>query len=141
MKKALLLLSIIFLQLCSFAQENENGTTLDEYTYITKGYEMQVGAGLEMKKGYELKKIYGDKEKGREIVFYELLKENKRRAVMAEFTWTNGKKNYLCIPNYGSEKEVNENCRADIEKIFTPMPQVLTFYTYSLYNLFAKYNK
>lgn len=33
-------------------------TTLEEYNYVTKGYQIQVESGLDMKKGYTLKDLF-----------------------------------------------------------------------------------
>ncbi|WP_421799825.1 hypothetical protein [Haliscomenobacter sp.] len=46
-------LSLILIAFCSisFAQ----GTTQEEYNYVTKGYKIQQESGLDMKKGYSIK--------------------------------------------------------------------------------------
>src|SRR5687768_11609928 len=105
MKKALLLFAAaLFVQL-TFAQE---GTTLEEYNYITKGLDIQMKSGLDMKKGYELKPIFSATEGNRSVSFSELLKGTDKRAIVADITWTSKKHTYFCIPNEFTEKEVQE---------------------------------
>lgn len=38
----------------SFAQTKTSATTEEEYNYMTKGYQMQLAGGLDMKKGYDV---------------------------------------------------------------------------------------
>ncbi|MFV5699001.1 hypothetical protein ACM55H_11595 [Flavobacterium sp. ZT3R17] len=50
MKKITLLLFMF--TAFSYAQDKPNGTTLEEYNYMTKGYKIQISSGLDVKKGY-----------------------------------------------------------------------------------------
>lgn len=52
MKKITLLL--IMFSSFSYAQDKPNGTTLEEYNYMTKGYKIQISSGLDVKKGYRI---------------------------------------------------------------------------------------
>ncbi|MDI5888742.1 hypothetical protein [Flavobacterium yafengii] len=50
MKKFTLLLTLF--TVFAYSQDKFNGTTLEEYNYMTKGYKIQVSSGLDVKKGY-----------------------------------------------------------------------------------------
>jgi hypothetical protein len=55
MKRILPLFAIIFTLNLTFSQTSEiNGTTLEEYNYMIRGYEMQISSGLDMKSGYKV---------------------------------------------------------------------------------------
>lgn len=60
MRKIILLVLITTLSNLTFSQELETevlSTTLEEYNYMTKGYEIQQKSGLDMKKGYDIENI------------------------------------------------------------------------------------
>ncbi|MFK8294839.1 hypothetical protein ACI760_01435 [Capnocytophaga canimorsus] len=53
-------------------------TTLEEYTYMTKGLVVQFQNGLDMKRGYELKKFSRNFVDQYKFTFSLLLRENKK---------------------------------------------------------------
>jgi hypothetical protein len=52
MKKITLL--FIMFTVFAYSQDKPNGTTLEEYNYMTKGYKIQLSSGLDVKKGYRI---------------------------------------------------------------------------------------
>jgi hypothetical protein len=101
-----------------FLSEARSQTTMEEYNYVTKGYQIQLESGLDMKKGYRLEDITesstvmaGDSSY-RRIVFKALYRgtEPNPAAIMCIYTFVvNGKTvstDYLCIPQPGSSKEI-----------------------------------
>nr|WP_315160314.1 hypothetical protein [uncultured Flavobacterium sp.] len=54
--KKITLLFLLFTAF-SYSQDKPNGTTLEEYNYMTKGYQIQISSGLDEKKGYHVSDI------------------------------------------------------------------------------------
>lgn len=85
-------------------------TSLEEYTYLTKGYKVQIESGLDMKKGYELSdsKIYTSGP--RSLSLSKLLNTNsgskKQVAYLLIYQHEKAKKEFICIPHPKSNKEV-----------------------------------
>lgn len=124
MKKLFYLL--LFVSINFFAQQNENtvwnntenGTTLEEYNYLSKGYKDQLEKGLDMKKGYILKNVISnfsdaisfspEQSYKRHSEFKLLYKEgdSKPCAILMILTvYHKGKLNgthYFCLPTYNS---------------------------------------
>ena len=50
MKKVLFLAMLMVLSVSNKAKAQD--TTLEEWNYMTKGYEIQINSGLDMKRGY-----------------------------------------------------------------------------------------
>lgn len=111
MKKLLSILILSFFVKFSFAQ----GTTQEEYNYITKGYKVQIESGLDMKKGYSLTdmgswSLTSGNEK-RVCEFKGLIRGNETSpsAVMMIYKRTdipNGAVYYICIPSYDASSEI-----------------------------------
>ena len=93
-------------------------TTMEEYNYITKGYQIQLESGLDMKKGYRFEDVSqtstvmaGDSSY-RKTVFKALYRgaESKPAAIMCIYSLVvNGNTlstDYLCIPQPESSKEI-----------------------------------
>ena len=76
MKKAILVFGLFILTLSAFCQN----TTREEYAYMTKGIKVQMESGLDMKKGYVLKKVLRVYPQGgnSKITFTLLLRENRK---------------------------------------------------------------
>lgn len=103
--------AFILASIASFCQ----GTTQEEYNYITKGYKVQLESGLDMKKGYFFKELNGGKTtKGsekRQCEFKALYRENSNKpcAILMVYKRTdisNGAEYYLCIPSVHSSDEI-----------------------------------
>ena len=102
----LLLISILPLQ----AQQ---GTTLEEYRYLTKGYAYQIEMGLDATKdGYQFRDLYSSAN-GIEFLGMYLTGQSVPQAILAIFTSSNAKPIYLCLPNNQSASEVAELCAKD----------------------------
>lgn len=121
MKKLVLLITLLFFSL-SFSQNN--GTTIEEFNYLTKGYKIQIESGLDMKKGYTLYKYpnssivsYGTKEKTdftRETNLYILYRDNEIEPAAFLFNEKRsdtGYNLYYCIPNNQASPEIKKLAR------------------------------
>ncbi len=111
---------MLFLSSVSYSQ-----TTLEEYNYVTKGYKVQVESGLDMKKGYRFEDIhaihiqYSDGIE-RETQFKALFKEGQKlpAAILCIYSRSNSApKDYICIPSFGSTKEIWDSTYAAISAI------------------------
>jgi hypothetical protein len=100
-------------------------TTLEEYNYVTKGYKVQVESGLDMKKGYKFDDIhsihirYSDGIE-RETEFKALFKEGQKlpSAILCIYMHSNdGVKDYFCIPQFNSTKEIWDSTYARISSL------------------------
>lgn len=113
MKVAFLCASVVIL-LTLRSSESRAQTTFEEYNYVTKGYRVQIESGLDMKKGYTFADINSYRLSYttggfRETEFKVLLKEEGKKpvAIMCIYTSsTNPSKEYICIPQPNSPKEV-----------------------------------
>jgi len=120
MKQTLLLFCFFFLSAGAFAQ-----TTLEEYNYITKGYKVQIESGLDMKKGYSLSDIPSFRISYSNGVaidadFKALYKDGQKlpQALLCIFSRSdNPNKQYICIPQFGSSKEIWDSTRVKLASI------------------------
>jgi hypothetical protein len=150
-KLKLLFSAILFISYNAFSQPgtptSQPGTTMEEYNYVTKGYQAQLEMGLDMKKGYELVEwkpgynvpyglMWETEEYGtvqRNITFHLLVKpgsETPVRAIMVKYNYLDYEEstdNYLCIPNCYAEQEIWDLFRADYSNYSTELWQVLTW--------------
>jgi hypothetical protein len=108
MKNVQLLIPILFfiiISLNSFSQ-----TTMEEYNYVTKGYQIQIESGLDMKKGYEIEFIDSMSNGDRFTELKSLIrtKDNSRKiaAYMIVYSKNGSPKEYICIPNFKSSEEI-----------------------------------
>lgn len=110
------LLSLAFLMVCTitFAQ----GTTQEEYNYVTKGYKIQQESGLDMKKGYSIKNYpvkidgvvsssNGFRTETQKILVQSagLYREAEPKPCAIIITYQNFNKNsveYFCIPTFNA---------------------------------------
>ncbi len=90
-------------------------TTMEEYNYITTGYAIQVGGGLDMKKGYRLEDVLSHVTTSastgivRKVEFKALFrdKEPKPCALMCILSnSSDNMKQYLCIPSSSSDQDI-----------------------------------
>ena len=110
MRKLIICCVLILSATLAFCQ-----TSLDEYNYVTKGYQFQKESGLDMKKGYELSDSnttdFLDPGVIRTFKFKKLIRlwDKKVCAIMVEYTLrVNQKDNtiYFCIPMKNSSPEI-----------------------------------
>ncbi len=120
MKSFFLALVTILFSINGYSQ-----TTLDEYTFITKGYKFQIEYGLDMKKGYTLKDYYTSTEdiipnieqENIIVSFKALIKTGVTgpRALMMIIDNKDTKnKRYLCIPHIKSSRELWIQAKKDL---------------------------
>ena len=94
-------------------------TTQEEYNYVTKGYNVQISSGLDMKKGYELKDIDHVSQSGsngkteREAWLKALYRipatGSKSIAAYMIIYKRDGKDNeYVCVPSPNSDAEIRD---------------------------------
>jgi hypothetical protein len=119
----------------SQVENHEYGTTIEEYNYVTRGYQTQIRQGLDMKAGYEFASSNGFggwlrenttgikfADKSSISVQLELLQNNSKefpnRAIMVIITSSiDGSSKYLCIPNNYSSKSIWDRYFDDIIKL------------------------
>lgn len=103
-KQLLLLTLALNFSFSIFAQSPElEGTTLEEFNYVTKGYPNLKKMGLDEKSGYKMVEIAGFTSYDRDFTFYKLMKdgEDLPRAI-----YVNYKNSYhYCIPNPNTSEE------------------------------------
>jgi len=133
MKKLFYLL--LFVSFNLFAQPDSTaveGTTIEEYNYLTKGYKIQIESGLDMKKGYVLKNVPGyfsdkmsytnDNLFKRESNYKLLYKDGSTKpcAILMILTVYHKSKltgtHYFCIPTYNSNLWLN--FKEDLYKVY-----------------------
>lgn len=105
MKKITLLL-ILFVTFFSYSQDKPNGTTLEEYNYLTKGLKDAIDKGLDLKQGYELQDFYTHNEQFYSFNFslFVDIKTKKTKCILViadSKVW--GNRYYLCIPHDNPE--------------------------------------
>lgn len=85
-------------------------TTLEEYNYVTKGYQIQLESGLDMKKGYLLEDVDTAQTEIRKATLKKLVKltgtERKTTAYMLIYQKEDESAQYICIPHPNSDKEI-----------------------------------
>lgn len=98
MKRIVLLL--IMVPLFSLAQTPERvSTSMEEYTYLTKGLKSHIEEGQDVKRGYVLKKSGPVEFDGISIIFGSLKDEQTSKVKAIFFVVKEGKKSvYLCLP-------------------------------------------
>lgn len=87
-------------------------TSAEEYNYLTKGYKVQIESGLDMKKGYELEDVDAVTAGPRTVSLKKLNKvtgtQKKTAAYLIIYQKDTNPKEYICVPNPNSEKEVTD---------------------------------
>lgn len=112
MKKTLLILATI-ISFSTFAQEQSDevafhNTTLEEYNYMTKGYEIQMESGLDMKKGYTFDELEDINMDGYDfnLKFLSRTDSDQLAGVLVVITSENtGLKEYVAVP-VGNDSEI-----------------------------------
>lgn len=98
-------------------------TTMEEYTYITKGYHTVIDDALDVKKGYEVDKpVAVPMASGAKATIAFLRKADTHKAVAVivyyHYTSEDAVDHYFCIPVTGSSNEVTVAALADWQGLF-----------------------
>ena len=113
--KAFFSITLLFISILSFAQED--GTTLEEYRYLSKGYVYQLEMGLDaQKEGYSVKKLYTSSNKSELVALYKN-GTAQPRALLVILDTEKTKPIYICIPNGLAENNVKELAELDQKNI------------------------
>jgi hypothetical protein len=85
-------------------------TTTEEYNYITKGYQVQMESGLDMKKGYSLEDLGTETTTERSAELKVLHRINGERKVIAAYMIIYRRSGlpteFICIPSPNSEVSI-----------------------------------
>jgi hypothetical protein len=113
MKQLALIIAILnFFQLS--AQE---GTTLEEFRYLSKGYVYQLEMGLDaQKEGYLVKNLYKSSD-GTDLVALYQIGNAEPRALLVILYGSSDKTTYLCLPNPTADSKVKELAEIDLQSI------------------------
>lgn len=131
MKRILHLFAIILTLNLSFSQTSEtNGTTLEEYNYMIRGYEMQLSSGLDMKRGYKVDNIDNITRSDYSFSFNALVrtKENKLAGILIiAKSEVSGRVYYLGMPinNAQLQKSFENDIKNWDERMTTAFAQAL----------------
>lgn len=116
--KQLLLLATLFIGISAFAQD---GTSLDEYRYLSKGYVYQLEMGLDaQKEGYFVKNIF-QSTNGADLIGLFSYGNPEPRALLVILQSENEKATYVCIPNSTADKRVKDLANVEQSKISTTL--------------------
>jgi len=138
MKKVLLSISFIALfatvqsqslddQIKQLQQNQNYQLTEIEYRYITKGLFDDVKMGKDIKQGYELKNITNAPFAQQESIFgisnltvlgFYKVGITKPIALAVKIVKSGNQQNFVCIPKFGSNPTLIENCKKDFGKVF-----------------------
>lgn len=139
MKKIILSL-LLLASISSYCQDKPNGTTLEEYNYMTKGYQIQISSGLDVKKGYRIEDLYSFDANPYNFVFKAFVRDNNTLAgiilVSTSKLW--GNVYYSAIPVNNDELLANFNSRLDTwdEPMVTAYGYASTTLMSNLYNIY-----
>lgn len=110
--KTLLFLALLMVCTIAFTQ----GTTQEEYNYVTKGYKIQQESGLDMKKGYSIKFYPETQSNGlvnwnekAEVIGGAIFRDGQTNPCALILYYQNkntGFKEYLCIPSNDADKSL-----------------------------------
>ncbi len=116
----------LFLLCLAFAAFAQNGTTLEEYRYLTKGYAYQKEMGLDAsKQGYSFQLLY---EHSNGIRFIGMFgRQHTPRAVLTVLPNGSSQPTYICLPNNGSEAEILKMYETAIQQKLVTTRQKLDF--------------
>lgn len=112
--KQLILIIAIATSFSGFAQE---GTSLEEYRYLSKGYVYQLEMGLDaQKEGYLVKKLFHASNEA-DLVGLYYIGNVQPRALLVIMNNEQGKTDYICIPNSTADQRVRDLAAADHNSI------------------------
>lgn len=138
MKKVLLFATMIVLvsiaktqsideQLKQMQQNQNYQLTEIEYRYITKGLFDDVKMGKDIKQGYELRNVPNAPFAQQESIFgisnltvfgFYKVGVTKPIALAIKIVKSGTQQNFVCIPKFGSNATLIENCKKDFAKVF-----------------------
>jgi hypothetical protein len=110
MKTLLTIFSITIFSICNLSAQAKLGlasknriTTEEEYNYMTKGYQVQISSGLDMKKGYEFDTEVPITISSYTFTYMPLLKINQQTKenvglMVKAYSTVSGRTYYFCIP-------------------------------------------
>ena len=142
MKKGILLIFVLSLSLLSKAQ-----TTLEEWNYVTKGYQIQIESGLDMKKGYMITNngsyTFNSSDAVRIVNFKRLtrISRNEVCAIIVEYIRKSKSQvtvRYFCIPQKTSSAEIWNLCNLQTESFDSP--QIGIAFTQALFRFISNNN-
>ncbi len=119
--KNLFLLFLFLSPILLLAQADQsNGTSLDEYRFLSKGYAYQIQMGIDpFKEGYDLETIASSKKEVEYIGLYEA-DTNIPKGILLIFKSNTNESTYICLPNNQSNKRVWELYEMDRKAIVDP---------------------
>ena len=98
--------------LCFVVALKAQGTTIEVYNYVTRGYATQIQQGLDMKAGYTWQELSTNTQKGVMYSFKRLWQGETPVAILIIYTDRQGT-GYLCIPTANSDELVLSRAMAD----------------------------
>lgn len=111
------LTSLIILLIASFSLKAQEGTSLEEYRYMSKGYLYQKELGLDIhKSGYQIKNLFTT-TKGAQLIglYKEGLSEIKALLIVIEDPTQ--APIYICVPRSNSEDRVMSLYNLDVQRL------------------------
>lgn len=110
MKKQFTILVLLLINTLLIAQE---GTTLEEYRYLSKGYIYQLEMGLDaQKEGYLIKQIFKAPNETKLVGLYKS-GQQEPRALLVILDPGSASTTYICVPNGKAEERVKELAAAE----------------------------
>lgn len=104
---------LIMFSVAIYSQDKPKGTTQEEYNYMTKGYQIQLSSGLDVKKGYRIEDLYNFDANPYNFEFKAFVRDNNTLAgiilVSTSKLW--GNVYYSAIPVNNDELLANFNAR------------------------------
>lgn len=119
----------------TFAQS----TTQEEYLYMTKGLKIQLESGLDMKKGYKLKKISRNHIDKYTFTFNLLIRDNETLAGIIVYAQSkvSGKEYIKAIP-FGTKEKLSPLFTKYFDSISEWDGRMATAYSMALTNVMSK---
>ncbi len=110
------LTTVLFI-LISFSLFAQEGTTLEEYRYLSKGYLYQIELGLDVyKNGYSVRSIYTTSNNAELIGLFKD-GEKDTKALLVKIVEVGKAPVYICIPNGQSEETVLSLYNLDVQQL------------------------
>ncbi len=100
MKKALF---VAFMTIWSIGNSQ---TTIQEYTYVTKGMKIQIETGQDLNSGYTRNKVGTASGNARNVELWQIKKKGILTSQNLVYWKDGGDKEYLCVPHPKSEQKI-----------------------------------
>lgn len=117
-KKHLIILSILF----TVNLNAKSQTSLEEYNYLTKGYQIYKEYGGDMKRGYEMQFIDQQTSGDRDAILLAFKKSSNKQVVayLLIYSYYSSKlqktiKEYICIPHPDSNESIKNQFWGQLE--------------------------